>query len=65
MAVAFVALWFVRQASLVLGSTKPAANTSKSKREEKPMVTARSSIAAVLETTWALGVSVLAGPLLA
>lgn len=61
MAVAFVSLSFVRHTSLVLGSTKQAAHTSKRKREEEPMVTARSSTAALLETTWAIGVSVLAG----
>lgn len=61
--VAFVVLALIRQASLVLVPTNPDASTAKRKKKERPpMVTARSLTASSLETAWALGVSVLAGP---
>jgi hypothetical protein len=61
---AFVVLVVVRSVSLVLGVNKPDDRNSKNERGGG-MKTARGWLSVFLETTWAVGGSVLAGlPLL-
>ena len=62
--VAFVVLVTLRFVSLVLGSAKPEA-TRAQERKVALMLHVKSILAITAETTWALGVSMLAGlPLL-
>ncbi len=57
--VAFVGLVIVRYVILVLGHQKPVAETNE-QRKGAPMSMVKEVVSAILETTWALGASMVA-----